>query len=139
MLGRGYIATKARRCTGGVRRRPVPARPSARGNSRRSWLATLDQWEIPADFEALVLVKGQPRRRTQGMLRRGRVRQIIRPLLEGLPHLLYVPVPVVNRSHAAIGMAEHSFDELVARIAEALREARRDGPAQIVRAELLSE
>lgn len=36
-------------------------------------------------------------------------------------------------------MPEHSPDELIARIAEAFREACRDGPTQIVRAELLCE
>ena len=36
-------------------------------------------------------------------------------------------------------MPEHSLDEFVARIPEAFREARRDRPAQIVRAELLGE
>ena len=73
------------------------------------------------------------------MLRRGRIRQIIRPLLERLPHLLHVPVPIVDCGHAPIGVAEDSLDELVARIAEAFREARRDRPTQIVRAELLGK
>ena len=73
------------------------------------------------------------------MLRRRRTRQIIRPLLERLPHLLHVPIPMVDRGHAPVGMPEDSLDELVARIAEAFREARRDGPTQIVRAEFLCE
>ena len=73
------------------------------------------------------------------MHRRRRIRQIIRPLLERLAHLLHVPIPIVDRGHAPVGMPEHSLDELVARIAEAFCEARRDRPTQIVRAEFLCE
>jgi hypothetical protein len=73
------------------------------------------------------------------MLRRICIRQIIRPLLERLPHLLHVPIPIVNRGHAPIGVAEHSLDELVAGVPKAFRQARRYRPTQIVGAEFLCE
>jgi len=101
--------------------------------SRCSRPVALDQRKIPTDFQALVLVNGQPRKVTRGMLWRGGIRQIVRPLLEHLPHLLHVPIPIIDRGHAPIGMPEHSLDELVARIAEAFREACRNRPTQIER------